>query len=216
MSTPGLCAKLFVPTKVSIPKTAHAANFCMQTFIAFPMFCVASAVNCGRPRFDPTAGEARQFSDGARAMERKMAKGRSQPSVAWHRKRASRAPRQTTSIALKRVYDPASSGDGTRILVDRLWPRGISKEKVRIDLWLKDVSASDTLRKRFHGKLDNWDAFRAAYSSELERNTAQAAAMELLERIKNGPVTLLYAARNEQHNNAVALKLWLERRMTLK
>jgi uncharacterized protein YeaO (DUF488 family) len=115
-----------------------------------------------------------------------------------------------TSLVLKRVYQPPHADDGTRILVDRLWPRGIAKAKAKIDLWLKDIAPSDGLRKRFHGKPDDWDAFRAAYFTELKGATAQAAAKELLDCLQSGPVTLLYAARNEQQNNAVALKAWLE------
>jgi uncharacterized protein YeaO (DUF488 family) len=116
-----------------------------------------------------------------------------------------------TSLVLKRVYEPPHADDGTRILVDRLWPRGIAKAKAKIDLWLKDIAPSDGLRKRFHGKPDDWDAFRAAYFAELKGAAAQAAVKELLDCLQSGPVTLLYAARNEQQNNAVALKAWLER-----
>ena len=115
------------------------------------------------------------------------------------------------TLALKRVYEPPDAGDGTRILVDRLWPRGIAKDKARIDLWLKDIAPSAALRKRFHGKPDDWDAFCAAYSAELEQAAAQAAAKDLLGRVRKGPVTLLYAARDEHRNNAVALRAWLER-----
>ena len=71
-----------------------------------------------------------------------------------------------TALALKRIYEPPDASDGTRILVDRLWPRGIARDKARIDLWLKEVAPSDALRKRFHGKPDDWDAFRAAYFAE--------------------------------------------------
>ena len=116
------------------------------------------------------------------------------------------------ALAVKRVYATPEPGDGARILVDRLWPRGIARDKARIDLWLKDLAPSNALRKRFHGKPEDWDAFRAAYAAELESPTAQAAVKELLERLRAGPVTLLYAARDERHNNAVALKAWLERR----
>jgi uncharacterized protein YeaO (DUF488 family) len=116
-----------------------------------------------------------------------------------------------TSLVLKRVYQPPHADDGTRILVDRLWPRGIAKARAKIDLWLKDIAPSDGLRKRFHGKPDDWDAFRAAYFAELKGPAAQAAAKELLDCLQSGPVTLLYAARNEQQNNAVALKSWIER-----
>jgi len=114
------------------------------------------------------------------------------------------------SLTLKRIYEAPEPGDGTRILVDRLWPRGIAKAKARIDLWLKDIAPSDALRKRFHGKPDDWEKFCAAYADELESVAAQAAIKELRGYLRKGPVTLLYAARDEQHNNAVALKAWLE------
>ena len=115
------------------------------------------------------------------------------------------------ALVLKRVYEPAGVSDGTRILVDRLWPRGIARDKARIDLWLKNIAPSDALRKRFHDKPDDWDAFCAAYFTELEGVAAQVAARELLGRLREGPVTLLYAARDEHRNNAVALRTWLER-----
>jgi uncharacterized protein YeaO (DUF488 family) len=116
-----------------------------------------------------------------------------------------------TSLVVKRIYDPPDAGDGTRILIDRLWPRGIAKDKARIDLWLKDIAPSHALRKRFHGNPAEWDAFCAAYNAELEGAAAQAAAQDLRKRLRTGTVTLLYAARDERRNNAVALKNWLER-----
>jgi uncharacterized protein YeaO (DUF488 family) len=116
------------------------------------------------------------------------------------------------SLGLKRVYEPPDDGDGTRVLVDRLWPRGIAKDKAQIDLWLKDIAPSNALRKRFHGKPDDWDAFRTAYAAELKDATAHAAVKELRDRLRKGPVTLLYAARDERHNNAVALRMWLRRK----
>jgi uncharacterized protein YeaO (DUF488 family) len=119
------------------------------------------------------------------------------------------------TLAVKRVYEKPDAGDGTRILVDRLWPRGIAKDKAGIDLWLRDIAPSDALRKRFHGKPDDWDAFCAAYDSELRGAATQAAAKELLDRLRKGPVTLLYAARDTRRNNAVALKAWLERNKRL-
>lgn len=114
-----------------------------------------------------------------------------------------------TGVVLKRVYEAPAEGDGTRILVDRLWPRGVARDKARIDLWLKDIAPSDALRKRFHGKPEDWELFCAAYAEELL--AVPAAVQELRDRIRSGPVTLLYAARDERHNNAVALRLWLER-----
>ena len=114
------------------------------------------------------------------------------------------------SLKLKRVYEAPEASDGARILVDRLWPRGLAKDKARIDLWLKDIAPSDVLRKRFHGKPEDWEAFCEAYGEELEGEAAQAAVKELCECLGKGAVTLLYAARDESHNNAVALKRWLE------
>ena len=114
------------------------------------------------------------------------------------------------NISLKRVYEAPEASDGFRILVDRLWPRGLSKEKAHVDLWLKDIAPSDALRKRFHGKPDDWKAFRAAYAKELESTEAQAAVNELLAHKRKGRVSLLYASKDEERNNAVALKAWLE------
>jgi len=115
------------------------------------------------------------------------------------------------ALTVKRIYEAPVAGDGTRILVDRLWPRGIAKEKAAIALWLKDISPSDTLRKQVHGGALDWEGFQAAYARELEEPAAQAAVAELRTHLAGGPVTLLYAAKDEQQNNAVALKLWLER-----
>ena len=123
-----------------------------------------------------------------------------------------KSPTNARSYALhvKRIYEPARDSDGTRILVDRLWPRGIAKENARIDLWLKDISPSTDLRKQFHGKSETWQQFRDAYFVELKSPLAQAAADILLEHLRQGPVTLLYAARDEQQNNAIALRDWLQ------
>ncbi len=114
------------------------------------------------------------------------------------------------TVRIKRVYDAPEASDGMRVLVDRLWPRGIAKEKARIDLWLKDISPSDDLRRRFHARPESWDEFRTLYAEELEGDAGRIAAAELRRHIAEGPVTLLYAARDEKHNNAAALKLWLE------
>jgi uncharacterized protein YeaO (DUF488 family) len=120
--------------------------------------------------------------------------------------------RKTTSLTLKRAYEAPSADDGMRILVDRLWPRGVAKAKAKIDLWLRDIAPSDGLRKRFHDKPEHWDAFCASYFAELEGEIPGAAAKELRRCMRNGPVTLIYAAHDERHNNAVALKIWLGRR----
>jgi uncharacterized protein YeaO (DUF488 family) len=113
--------------------------------------------------------------------------------------------RLTHPFRIKRIYAPPEDGDGFRVLVDRLWPRGIAKDKARIDLWLKDVAPSDDLRRRFHGAPSKWREFVAAYARELQQAPGRAAAEALRRRAADGPVTLLYAARDEAHNNAVAL-----------
>jgi uncharacterized protein YeaO (DUF488 family) len=117
-----------------------------------------------------------------------------------------------TQPVLKRVYEPPSADDGMRILVDRLWPRGLSKDKAKIDLWLKDVSPSDELRRRLHGDPSCWSEFVDAYDLELRQEPAKSALAVLRGHIAKGRVSLLYAARDETRNNAVALLAWLERR----
>jgi uncharacterized protein YeaO (DUF488 family) len=112
---------------------------------------------------------------------------------------------------VKRIYEPAAADDGFRVLVDRLWPRGIAKAKARIDEWLKDVAPSDALRHAFHDQPAKWHHFVTAYGRELEQEPAKSAAGRLRDRARHEPVTLLYAARDESHNNAVALKELLER-----
>jgi uncharacterized protein YeaO (DUF488 family) len=116
-----------------------------------------------------------------------------------------------TRPVLKRVYETPGADDGMRILVDRLWPRGLSKDKAKVDLWLKDVSPSDELRRNLHGDPARWDEFVAAYDRELRQEPAKSALVVLRAHIAKGRVTLLYAARDEAHNNAVALLGWLEK-----
>jgi uncharacterized protein YeaO (DUF488 family) len=115
-------------------------------------------------------------------------------------------------LRIKRVYQPPQPEDGARILVDRLWPRGLSRERARVDLWLKEIAPSATLRRRFHGDPGGWEEFRTAYYAELEEPPAQAAVRSLIEQLRREPVTLLFAARDEARNNAVALKEWLDKR----
>ena len=112
---------------------------------------------------------------------------------------------------VKRIYEPFHKDDGFRVLIDRLWPRGVAKAKAHIDLWLKDIAPSDELRHRFHDHAEHWKAFAEAYEKELKSPEAEAAAATLREKHHAGTVTLLYASRDEEHNNAVALKAWLER-----
>lgn len=107
------------------------------------------------------------------------------------------------SIAIKRIYDTPESGDGTRVLVDRLWPRGIAKDKAKIDLWLKDVAPSNALRKWFGHDPEKWPEFQRRYQKELSTNTAFAELKTLCRKEK---VTLLYAAKDLEHNNAVILR----------
>jgi uncharacterized protein YeaO (DUF488 family) len=114
-------------------------------------------------------------------------------------------------LGLKRAYEPPAKGDGCRVLVDRLWPRGVTKVEAKIDLWLKDLSPSAELRKRFHGKPEDWAGFVKAYAAELKGEVQQAAVKELRGKMREGKVTLIYAAKDEAHNNAVALRDWLER-----
>ena len=117
------------------------------------------------------------------------------------------------SFRIKRVYEPPDTADGVRVLVDRLWPRGLSRERAKIDLWLKEIAPSDALRRRLHRDPSAWGHFKTAYYAELEEAPAQSAVHDLLGRLSQGPVTLLFAARDEAHNNAVALKEWLEDRV---
>ncbi len=113
------------------------------------------------------------------------------------------------TIRLKRAYDPFEPGDGFRILVDRLWPRGITKDAAHIDLWLKEVAPSTTLRTWFGHDPSKWGEFRNRYLAELKQN-AEAVA-RLAEHLGHGTVTLVYGAKDEQHNQAVVLKEYLER-----
>ena len=112
-------------------------------------------------------------------------------------------------IRLKRVYDPPADEDGYRILVERLWPRGISKERARIDLWLRDAGASPELRTWFGHDPERWEEFRRRYFAELSarEEVVQALRKAIQDR---RTVTFVFAARDEQHNNAVALLEFLE------
>lgn len=110
---------------------------------------------------------------------------------------------------LKRIYEPPAPEDGLRVLVDRLWPRGMSKAAARIDHWLRDLSPSDDLRRTFHGDLDRWAEFTAAYARELEAPAARAA-IQTLRGADAAVVTLLFAAKDERRNNAAALLEWLQ------
>ena len=110
---------------------------------------------------------------------------------------------------LKRVYEPASPKDGFRILVERLWPRGISKDKAGLDLWLKDVAPSAELRKWFSHDPAKWKDFQKRYTAELKENEESVAFLK--QKGKKGTVTLVYASRDEEHNGALVLKEYLAR-----
>ncbi len=114
------------------------------------------------------------------------------------------------TLQLKRAYDPPSASDGVRILVDRLWPRGISKEKLKLDSWMKDLAPSNELRKEFHHDASRWPEFQKRYFQELKQQPDLVA--ELRSKSRRGKVTLIYAARDAEHNNAVALKNYLGKR----
>lgn len=111
-------------------------------------------------------------------------------------------------IVLKRIYEDATDDDGFRILVDRLWPRGIKKEDARLDLWLKEIGPSTELRKWFNHEDEKWGEFKKKYLIELEGNSA--ITKQLKDAVaKHEKVTLLFSAKNEKHNQAVFLKQWL-------
>jgi len=114
-------------------------------------------------------------------------------------------------LKLKRAYEPESASDGTRVLVERLWPRGLSKTTLRIDAWLKDVAPSTALRRWFGHDPDKWPAFRTRYFRELD--SRPDAWRPIVSAVRHGAVTLVYSSRDTQHNNAVALKDYLQSKL---
>ena len=115
-------------------------------------------------------------------------------------------------ILIKRIYEAPADTDGCRILVDRLWPRGIKKENAALDQWCKEIAPSTELRKWFHHEAEKYEEFCQRYLAELQANPKAAAFRKLVEeKRKGGPVTLLYSAKNETQNNAVVLREWLEK-----
>ncbi len=115
-------------------------------------------------------------------------------------------------IQVKRAYDPVSPHDGARFLVERLWPRGVRKENLHIEAWLKEVAPSTELRKWFQHDPTKWEAFRQRYFRELDKH--RGVWESLLTRARRESVTLIYSARDTEHNNAVALQEFLEKHMT--
>ncbi len=109
---------------------------------------------------------------------------------------------------MKRIYEPSGSGDGFRILVDRLWPRGLTKEKAKVDLWLKEIAPSDKLRKWYSHDPQKWTQFKRDYFKELDHH--QEEIRLIAERIKEGNVTFLFSSKEERLNNAAALIEYIE------
>lgn len=110
--------------------------------------------------------------------------------------------------SIKRVYEPAAKSDGYRVLVDRLWPRGLTKEKAAVDLWLKEIAPSTELRKWFQHDPEKWSQFQTKYKKELKEN--DEVVDQLKKEIKKHKVTLLYGAKDEEHNEAKVLLKYLE------
>jgi uncharacterized protein YeaO (DUF488 family) len=114
-------------------------------------------------------------------------------------------------IRIKRVYEPASKDDGFRILVDRLWPRGLTKRRAHVDLWMKEIAPSNTLRKWFGHDPARWPEFVRRYRAELAANKLQVNTLKQLLR-QHRQATLLFGAKDEEHNQAVALAILLKRK----
>lgn len=113
-------------------------------------------------------------------------------------------------IKIKRVYEPFSDQDGFRVLVDRLWPRGLSKESAKIDMWLKEIAPSDTLRKWFSHDPKKWQEFKNRYRKELGGKKDSMTKLKTIEKEKK-KITLLYAAKDTEHNNAVFLQEYMKK-----
>lgn len=114
--------------------------------------------------------------------------------------------KQGRTIALKRVYEQPEAGDGTRVLVERLWPRGLSKERAHVDLWLKEVAPDNELRTWFRHDPEKWMEFRRRYEAELATEERQAALQKLRDLAREGPVTLVFATHDEHLSNAAVLR----------
>ena len=108
-------------------------------------------------------------------------------------------------VRIKRAYEPADDHDGYRVFVDRLWPRGIAKQDLKFDRWDKDLAPSPALRKWFGHKAEHWDRFRESYENELRQPDQQGRIRELIEAAEGRTMTLVYAAKDEEHNHALVL-----------
>jgi uncharacterized protein YeaO (DUF488 family) len=114
-------------------------------------------------------------------------------------------------VAIKRIYEPASRSDGVRVLVDRLWPRGLKKASAGLDEWLRDLAPSNELRRWYHARPDQWPSFRKKYLQELSQPEAQGSLQRLYQLAhKRKCLTLLFASKNDTHNNATVLRELLE------
>ncbi len=118
--------------------------------------------------------------------------------------------RDRTLIKIKRVYDPADDSDGQRVLVDRLWPRGLTKSAVKMNLWMKEIAPSTSLRQWYSHDPAKWDEFRKRYANELDQKPTEVK--QLLDISKQSNLTLLYGSKEKEINNAAALKEYLERK----
>ena len=116
-------------------------------------------------------------------------------------------------IAIKRAYEPATPDDGQRVLVDRVWPRGVRKDELNIDAWLRDVAPSTELRQWFGHDPVRWPEFERRYREELQSPERRALLEDLAERAAHGPLTLVYGARDTEHNQAAVLRAVLEERL---
>ena len=113
------------------------------------------------------------------------------------------------NVQVKRVYEPAEPGDGFRVLVDRLWPRGLSKEVAKVDLWAKELAPSTELRRWFHSDAGSWGEFKKRYRRELSAN--REVAIDLRKQLGRKKTTFLFAVKDSEHNHAVLLKAFLEK-----
>ena len=121
------------------------------------------------------------------------------------------APTVNPLIKLKRIYEAPSPGDGRRYLVERLWPRGVSRERAALDAWFKELAPSPDLRRWYHHDLSRWDEFQRRYRHEL--NTVGSDVDTLVRLVEGGTVTFLFAARDEEHNSAVVLRAFILERL---
>ena len=121
-------------------------------------------------------------------------------------------PNRESKVALKRAYEPAAAEDGQRVLVDRLWPRGVTKERLQLDAWLRDLAPSTELRKWFNHDPERWTEFQRRYREELHTSERVALLDDLRARMQVGLVTLVYGARDTEHNAALVLRDVIEER----